>query len=128
MQQAQRASTVGGPGTVEGGERRQHAGMRSQRHVHSITPGGGWAYASGAGATARGSAGSRMGVAGYATYYAVSPAAIEAAAAASDAVAAADAAAQTALAPSRAERACRAGGNATRHRQLHQEHSLSLTG
>ena len=66
-----------------------------------------------AGAVWRGSAGSRMGVAGYATYYAVSPAAIEAAAAASDAVAAADAAAQTALAPSRAERACRAGGNAT---------------
>ena len=66
-----------------------------------------------AGAVWRGSAGSRMGVAGYATYYAVSPAAIEAAAAASDAVAAAAAAAQTALAPSRAERACRAGGNAT---------------
>ena len=71
-----------------------------------------------AGAVWRGSAATRMGVTGYATYYAVSPDAVEAAAAASDAVAAADAAAQTVLAPSRANRVCRAaaaalGGNVT---------------
>ena len=73
-----------------------------------------------AGAVWRGSAGRHAGIAGYATYYAVSPTAVEAAVAASDAVAAADAAAQTVLAPSRAERACRAdaarggdGGRAT---------------
>ena len=58
------------------------------------------------GAIWRGSAGSKAGVAGYATYYAKSPLSIQQATEASDAVSAADAAAQTVLAPSRADRMC----------------------